>query len=220
MNLYNPNIHHRKSIRLKDYDYSREGLYYVTICCKNRASLFGYIENNEMILNDAGIMIEKWYFELENKFNVIKCHEMQVMPNHIHFIVENIGANVGANLCVRPENNGQTHFEIGQTHFETGQTHRSAPTETSEPILGEHIGSPLHRVVQWFKTMTTNEYIRGVKNLNWEPFDKKLWQRNYWEHIIRDGISCNKISNYITKNPSNWKEDILNLENPNCNKPF
>jgi putative transposase len=143
---------------------------------------------------------------------------MQVMPNHIHFIVENIGANVGANLFVRPENNWQTHFEIGQTHS-NGQTHRSAPTY-EQPILGEHIGSPLHRVVQWFKTMTTNEYIRGVKNLNWEPFDKKLWQRNYWEHIIRDGISYNKISNYITNNPTNWKEDILNLENPYCNKPF
>jgi REP element-mobilizing transposase RayT len=102
MNRYNPNNHHRKSIRFKDYDYSREGLYYVTICCKNRASLFGYIVNNEMILNDAGKMIEKWYFELENKFNDIKCHEMQVMPNHIHFIVENIGVIVGANLCVRP----------------------------------------------------------------------------------------------------------------------
>jgi hypothetical protein len=102
-----------------------------------------------------------------------------------------------------------------QTHFETGQTHRSAPTETSEPILGEHIGSPLHRVLQWFKTMTTNEYIRGVKNLNWEPFDKKLWQRNYWEHIVRDENSYFKITNYIINNPMNWKEDILNLENPN-----
>jgi putative transposase len=215
MNRYNPNNHHRKSIRFKDYDYSREGLYYVTICCKNRASLFGYIVNNEMILNDAGKMIEKWYFELENKFNDIKCHEMQVMPNHIHFIVENIGVIVGANLCVRPGNTGQTNFEIMQTHFETGQTHRSAPTETSEPILGEHIGSPLHRVLQWFKTMTTNEYIRGVKNLNWEPFDKKLWQRNYWEHIVRDENSYFKITNYIINNPMNWKEDILNLENPN-----
>lgn len=225
MNLYNPNIHHRKSILLKNYNYTLEGLYFVTICCKNRASLFGYIENGEMILNDAGKIIEKWYFELENKFNEIKCHEMQVMPNHIHFIVENIGANVGANLCVRPENKGQTHFEIGQTHSmneqtnSNGQTHRSAPMD-EHSILGEHIGSPLHRVVQWFKTMSTNEYIRGVKNLNWKPFDKKLWQRNYWEHIVRDEKSYNKISNYITNNPTNWKDDILNLKNPNCNKTF
>jgi REP element-mobilizing transposase RayT len=68
--------------------------------------------------------------------------------------------------------------------------------------------------------MTTNEYIRGVKNLNWEPFDKKLWQRNYWEHIVRDENSYFKITNYIINNPMNWKEDILNLENLNCNKTF
>ena len=219
MNHYNPNIHHRKSIRLKDYDYSREGLYFVTICCKNRASLFGNIENGEMFLNDAGKMIEKWYFELENKFPDLKCHEMQVMPNHIHFIVENIGVIVGANLCVRPNEIGQTNSN-GQTHFEIGQTHRSAPTESSETILGEHKGSTLHRVVQWFKTMSTNEYIRGVKYLNWEPFDKKLWQRNYWEHIVRDENSYFTISNYIINNPMNWKEDILNLKNLNCNKPI
>ncbi len=68
--------------------------------------------------------------------------------------------------------------------------------------------------------MTTNEYIRGVKNLGWEPFYKKLWQRNYWEHIIRNENSYQNISNYIINNPSKWKEDILNNENRNCNKSF
>ena len=235
MKHYNPNIHHRKSIRLKGYDYSRKGLYFVTICCKNRACLFGKIESGEMFLNEAGVMIEKWYFELENKFPDIKCHEMIVMPNHLHFIIENTGdiatvrANqnirpedeyVRANLSVRPDDIGQTHNDIGQTHNDIGQTHRSAPTEISEQIFGEHIGSPLQRVIQWFKTMTTNEYIRGVKNLDWEPFYKKLWQRNYWEHIIRDEKSYQNISNYIINNPSKWKEDILNNVNLNCNKSF
>ncbi len=236
MKRYNPNIHHRKSIRLKGYDYSRKGLYFVTICCKNRASLFGKIESGEMFLNDAGKMIEKWYFELENKFPDIKCHEMIVMPNHIHFIVENTGdiAAVQANLNIRPEyedlranlsvhpdnDNVRSNLsvrpdDIGQTHNNIGQTHRSAPTETSEQIFGEHIGSPLHRVIQWFKTMTTNEYIRGVKNLGWEPFDKNLWQRNYWEHIIRNENSYQNISNYIINNPSKWNEDVLNGEKLN-----
>jgi len=74
-------------------------------------------------------------------------------------------------------------------------------------ILGEHIGSPLHRVVQWFKTMTTNEYIRGVKTLGWQPFNKKLWQRNYWEHIIRNEQSYKRIANYIINNPVKWEND-------------
>ena len=100
---FNPNIHHRRSVRLKDYDYSLKGLYFITICCQNRVCRFGDIVEAKMVLNDAGIMIDKWYNELENKFHDIKCHEMVIMPNHIHFIVENIGLTVGANLCVRPD---------------------------------------------------------------------------------------------------------------------
>jgi REP element-mobilizing transposase RayT len=65
-----------------------------------------------------------------------------------------------------------------------GQSHRIAPTDTQKS--GEHIGSPLRNVVQWFKTMTTNEYIRHVKQNGWRPFNGKLWQRNYYEHIIRN----------------------------------
>ncbi|MGB9853103.1 MAG: transposase, partial [Candidatus Kapaibacteriota bacterium] len=68
-------------------------------------------------------------------------------------------------------------------------------------------GSPLHKIVQWFKTMTTNEYIRNVKNNGWEPFDKKLWQRNYYEHIIRNEKELNKIREYIINNPLNWTSD-------------
>lgn len=78
-------------------------------------------------------------------------------------------------------------------------------------IGGEHTGSPLPRVVQWFKTMTTNEYIRGVKNLDWQKFNGKLWQRNYYEHIIRDEKSYNAITNYIIANPTNWKDDEFYL---------
>ena len=194
MNQYNPNKHHRKSIRLKGYDYSQAGLYFITICCQNRVHLFGNVINKQMILNDAGKMIEKWFNELQNKFPDIKCHEMVVMPNHIHFIIENIGS-VGADLCVCPNDSNFPKTE----------------KRVSE-ILGEHAGSPLHRVLQWFKTMSTNEYIRGVKNNNWIPFDGKLWQRNYWEHIIRNDQSYQKISDYIINNPSKWNDDTLFTE--------
>ena len=73
--------------------------------------------------------------------------------------------------------------------------------------MGEHAGSPLRNVIQWFKTMTTNYYIRGVKQNNWTPFDKKLWQRNYYEHIIRDEQSYQIISEYIINNPKKWADD-------------
>jgi len=193
------NLPNRKSIRLKGYDYSQAGLYFVTICTQNRKYLFGEISVGadlcvcpEMKLNDAGKMVKKWYFELENKFNDIKCREMVIMPNHFHCIIENIGVPVGADLRVCPNT----------TNNET--------ISNNEKIKGEHTGSPLRAVVQWFKTMTTNEYIRGVKNKQWQRFDKKLWQRNYWEHIIRNENENYRISKYIIDNPIKWINDKLN----------
>ena len=194
---YNPAIHHRHSIRLKGYDYSQEGMYFVTICCQERICRFGKIENEEMILNDAGKMIEKWCGELSHNFLDIVMDTYIIMPNHFHAIIINNGegnpavaAAVGADLRVCPDTlDNQISGEHGNQ------------------ISSEHTGSPLHRVVQWFKTMSTNEYIRGVKTLGWQPFDKKLWQRNYWEHIIRNEQSCQRIANYIINNPTNWLND-------------
>jgi len=126
---YNPGIRHRKSIRLKGYDYSQEGLYFVTICIQDRECLFGEIVANagtnlhvgldnespsgknqmgehvdspiRMILNDAGKMVEKWYHELENKFPDIKCGEFVVMPNHFHCIIINTKLCNGLKPCQR-----------------------------------------------------------------------------------------------------------------------
>ena len=94
----------RRSIRLRGYDYSRSGAYFVGICTKDRRCLLGDIENQEMALNDAGRMVDKWYVELENKFKDIRCDEYIFMPNHFHAIIENIGpVPVGADLCVCPD---------------------------------------------------------------------------------------------------------------------
>ena len=74
-------------------------------------------------------------------------------------------------------------------------------------IQGDHIGSPLHEIVGWFKTMTTNEYIRGVKSGAYPPFNKRVWQRNYFERIIRDEAEYQRIWHYIDENPARWEED-------------
>ena len=213
MSPYNPDIHHRRSIRLQGYDYASEGLYYVTMCVQNRNCLFGEIKNNEMVLNDAGRMVEKWYHEIHHKFPDIVCHEMAIMPNHFHCIWENVGLHgasaVGADPCVRPDDNGGHVMDGGHADYKNAQmilkgAHTGAPLQTN---LGAHTGSPLSSVVQWFKTMSTNEYIRGVKQLGWPPFDRKLWQRNYYEHIIRDDTSLQTIAYYIINNPSQWQND-------------
>jgi len=170
--------HKRRSIRLKDYDYSQNGAYFVTICTEDQEYLFGDISKERMVLNEAGEMIKKWWVEARNKFKNIELDEFVIIPNHFHGIV-NI---VGADLCVCP---------VGS---------------------GEHVGSPLHRIVQWFKTMTTNEYIRDVHNNMWKPFLKRLWQRNYYEHVVRNEDKLNKIRQYIRTNPLSWHLDRDNPE--------
>ncbi len=88
MEKYNPKIHHRRSVRLKGYDYSKAGLYFVTICCQNKEHLFGKIYDEIMELNDAGRMIEKLWYGIPNDFTNIHLLEYTTMPNHIHGIIE------------------------------------------------------------------------------------------------------------------------------------
>ncbi|MGB9856402.1 MAG: hypothetical protein ACPLKS_07705, partial [Caldisericum exile] len=155
MNQYNPNHHHRRSIRLRGYDYSQQGAYFVTIVTQNRINLFGHVVDGEMILNDAGKMIEKWYFELMNKFPDIQCDQYIIMPNHIHFII----INVGADLRVCPDDMGEHIGSPLRVFPDDMGEHVGSPQrwETGEHgNMGEHVGSPLHKIVQWFKTMTTN----------------------------------------------------------------
>ena len=86
--IYNPDIHHRRSIRLKGYDYSRAGLYFVTIITHHRLPLFGEIMDGEMILNAVGMVAENTWFDLVNHVSNITLHEFVVMPNHVHGIIE------------------------------------------------------------------------------------------------------------------------------------
>jgi REP element-mobilizing transposase RayT len=216
---YNPDKHHRRSIRLKGYDYSQAGLYFITICIQNRACLFGKIENGVMILNDAGRMVEKWFYELGNKYPDKCCHEMVVMPNHFHCIIENkrldamtldnatTVAHVGAPLRGRPENVERGRPE--NVEHACPENDQLRHPQNQYGIDNKKYGATIGNAMDWFKTMTTNEYIRGVKKCGWQQFDGKLWQRNYWEHIIRNEMSYMKISDYILSNPIKWDNDAL-----------
>ena len=164
MTKYDPDIHNRRSIRLKGYDYSKAGLYFVTICTQNHLCLFGNIDNGKMVLNDAGIMVGCQWQLLTSRFDKIKLHNFVVMPNHFHGIIEFVGV----------------------------------PLVGTQNTVGDVLGV--------LKSLSTNEYIRGV-NKNWKPFDKKLWQRNYFEHIIRSEKSYYQITEYIKTNPMKWQED-------------
>jgi len=189
---YDPDIHHRRSIRLTGYDYSQCGYYFITVCTQGRRCLFGEIEKGRMILNDAGKMIGRWWNELKNKYANIEIDEYVIMPNHCHGII-NIVGTVGADL-------GVCHDNILDEQIKKGEGEH-----TDSPLQGR----PIYKMVQWFKTMTTNEYIRNVKQNHWEPFEGKLWQRNYYEQIVRDEISLRRIREYIINNPYQWQKDKL-----------
>nr|WP_310588094.1 transposase [Dyadobacter frigoris] len=94
MGYYDPEIHHRRSIRLHCYDYSKEGLYFLTCCCQYREYFFGEIISGEMILNDAGKMIEEEWLNLPDRFGNIRLHEFVIMPNHFHAVLEIVGATL------------------------------------------------------------------------------------------------------------------------------
>lgn len=201
-------ILNRRSIRLKGYDYSQEGLYFISICCQNRACLFGKIIQDEMILNDAGNMISTEWLALKNRFANIRLHEYIVMPNHFHGILE-----IVENTAVIPTNNIVGTSLAGVP--DTGKDYEGVPNNEK----GNHEGVPQRQpqgcaptvgdIIGAFKSITSVEYIRGIKTNNWKQFNKRLWQRNYWEHIIRNDESFNRISAYITDKPGKWKADKL-----------
>ena len=195
---YDPKIHHRRSIRLKGYDYTREGFYFITICTQNRINLFGEIIEGKMNLNEAAQMVRENYYDLEIRFPNIKCNEFIIMPNHFHCIIQinAFNATVGSGLV--PDLKGQPPQKVQPIETKKGQPQGIAPTKES-PTIGNIIGA--------FKSLTTNAYISGVRNYKWKPFNKRFWERNYYEHIIRNEKSFNNISNYIKQNPEKWEDD-------------
>jgi REP element-mobilizing transposase RayT len=167
----------RKDLRMKDYDYSQAGYYFVTLCTEDKGHVLCDIIDGFTKLNNSGEMIKKWIIKLNDKYENVQLDEFVIMPNHIHFIV----VIVGADPCVSP---------LGISDN-----------------AGTHMGVPLHTIIQWFKTMSTNEYIKGVKDGQYKPFYKRLWQRNYYEHVIRKDSELHEIREYIVNNPVKWELD-------------
>jgi putative transposase len=191
---YDPKIHHRRSIRLKEYDYATAGAYFVTICTQHRVCLFGEIVEGVIRLNDAGKMIQGVLNKLSVKYIGVEIDEFIVMPNHIHMIIV-LNTNVGAGPRACPDNEG-TNMQL-----QKGQPRGVAPTMSLPDIV--------HR----FKSLTTSRYLDGVKQKGWLPFPGKLWQRNYYEHIIRNENDLNEIREYIVNNPLKWQLDKDNPQN-------
>ncbi len=205
----------RRSIRLPGYDYSQTGAYFVTICTKDRECLFGDIVNRKMVLNNAGRMADVVWNELPKFYPRVSTDGFQIMPNHIHGIIvitrSDVVPSVGAGPCACPvdaQSRANVQPREGRQPKGDGQPQGVAPTAVKSRV---ERGLSLPDIVHRFKTMTTKRYADGVKQHGWPSFPGKLWQRNYYEHIIRDENDMTRIREYINNNPSQWDTD---RENP------
>lgn len=171
--LHNPDIHHRRSIRLRDYNYTQTGAYFVTVCTYQRECLLGEIVDGEMQLNGYGNVTKTCWEWLSQQYLYVELDEWVVMPNHLHGILV-----------------------INEDRGKGGS--RTAPTVLSKR-------KPLGRLIGAFKTISNkqiNEFC-GRKG-------ESVWQRNYYEHIIRNEEELNRIREYIITNALKWAEDENN----------
>ena len=205
---YNPQIHHRRSIRLKGYDYSQVGLYFITICCKDRKYRFGKIENHEMTLNEYGTIAYNEWIKLTERFSNFELDVFQIMPNHMHAIIAL--NNVGAGFTPA-QNSAHNNDEIfGQSP--NGQPQRLPLHLTDNDNRANAMDAhTIGDIIGAYKSLVANECLKIWKTkwvgANPAPKMGKLWQTNYHEHIIRNQQSYQKISEYIVNNPAKWLEN-------------
>jgi len=213
---YNSDIHHRRSIRLKAYDYSQTGLYFVTICTRNREHLFGEICDGKMVLNAYGrIAYDEWLKTANIRCNV-QLDKFVVMPNHIHGIIAitdkiaspRRGVLHTPHIPDTPLAGNCDQMVIGGVCNTPLQHPKTIEHDTI--ANGGVCNTPLRSPSQ-----TVGAIIRGYKTAVTKQLNKfecfgTIWQRNYHEHIIRTNRSYQYIANYIITNPANWDNDTLN----------
>jgi putative transposase len=190
---YNPEIHHRKSYRLKDYDYSQQGMYYVTICTKNREHFFGLIKDSKMILSESGLSADKYWREIPDHFPFATLDEFIIMPNHIHGIIKiknKIESSVGST-------DGASFVRALQCNALTNDAHtKDARMSEISPKKGT-----LSVIIRSYKSACTKTINERDSIINF------AWQSRYYDHIIRNEYDLNRIREYIRNNPVKWGEE-------------
>ncbi len=177
-------------MRLKGYDYAREGLYYITLNCKERAHLFGHVVDGKMILNPFGEIAHQEWMATEKIRDNVAIHEFIIMPDHIHGIIEIV-------------------FKKNDSVSVIGKF--QSPSQT----IGSIIRGYKITVIKKIKDFILDSSSRG--ELQFSPtaieiiqLDFKIWQRDYYDHIIRNTQSYHRISKYIIDNPEKWSEKQSN----------
>ena len=212
------NHHHRRSIRLKGYDYSADGFYFITICTKDRQHLFGHVADGEMVLNKTGQIVKsEWLNTVNVRQGEVILHDFVVMPNHFHAIIE---------ICHRRGVSHTPQSHLPQSHTPQSHTPQSYTPQSYTPnnatnnisnndvcntnrgvcdTTGGVCDTPLRS-----PSKTLGAIVRGFKSAVSKKIGFSVWQRNYHEHIIRDSRGFEKISKYIRNNPACWDIDMFN----------
>jgi putative transposase len=178
--------HERKTIRLQNWDYSSEGIYYITICCLDRKSFFGEVRDHAMILSEIGSTASQYWLEIPNHFPHVKLDEFVVMPNHLHGLLildySFVGTRHGVVLLQSDKN---TYQKVSQF---------SKPKKNSVSVI-------------------INQYKSSVKRwCNRNGYKYFQWQARFYDQIVRDEISIENIREYVYNNPKNWDtDDLFNL---------
>ncbi len=198
---YDPNIHHRRSIRLQEYDYAQAGYYFVTICTQNRRPLFGTIANGRMALNDAGRIAAECWRKIPEHFPSTVIDEWIIMPDHVHGVIRIVGANVGANNHSPTSRMAKQHLPpalVAKQHLPPA----NARANDYSPLRKHPHGT----------SRTLGSMVRGFKIGVTKIMGDSPWQRNYYEIIARTDSALKNIRAYIRNNPANW--DVMRYGEP------
>ena len=198
------NLPRRRAMRLRNYDYSQPGAYFVTTCVRHRKCLFGTITDGKMQLNEIGQIIVECWNRIPQHFPSVELGESVIMPNHIHGIIAwGIAGTriprplVGARSPRPPENINNRRGEV------------PSPVDTN-PIRRGEVSSPaLGKVIAYFKYQSTKHI-----NQHHNTPGKRIWQRNYYDHVIRNDTDLQRLRQYVQDNPMKWTLDQLHPDNP------
>ena len=188
----------RKLLRLADWDYSSDGVYFITICCKDRQSYFGCINNNKIVLSEIGSIASKYWLEIPDHFLHVKLDEFIIMPNHIHGILildySNVGTRHGVSL------HSPSFDNVMSCHGMTLQPRKKSNQKLN--LFSKPIKNSISVII--------NQYKSSVKRwCNKNGFDHFQWQSSFYDEILHNENSIDKIREYIFNNPKNWAEDEL-----------
>ncbi len=196
---YNPQKHHRTSIRMKGYDYSQPGLYFITICTQNRDHYFGEIHNGKMVLSPMGVLADILWYEIPHHTQFVALGDFVVMPNHIHGIL----------IIDKPDDEiaGVGTLHATSPQFPQSPQSPQFPQSPQQPQKNQKMSdiSPKSKsvssIIRSYKSAVTFHGNRlGLNN---------GWQSRFHDHIIRNEQSYQNISNYIINNPARWNNDKI-----------